>query len=180
MININAYPIIKEAQEGMASPIVSDLVAVGNCRRSGDIVTTLVADNNTYLEVNGLQSTSFIGRTILCGRELMKITNVVQQSTTTHLYVERAKYGTIDSYENRLLEDCALEPNFMVRTVELFSNISSFEINGNGGNMSELFSFQVETGKLELDVDDLEAFNSTNPNSTYLFKAKTTSIHVFR
>lgn len=181
MINLNAYPKIKSAQEGMSSPMMTDLVAIGNCRRSGDIVSTVISDNDTYIDIDGLWgSNTYTNRYCLAGRELMKITSTHNLTSTTRVYVERAKYGTINSYENRLLDNCAIEPNFYFRTVDLFDNISACEISGNGGNMSELFSFQCETGKVVFEVENFEDFNVANSNSKYLLRAKKSTIHLFK
>ena len=89
MIDTSKLTAIKEAQEGQAPVQLSDLVLIGNILKSGEIDTTVVSDYNTYIEVNGLINTvNFLGRYVVVGREIVKITSVTQLTTTSKIFVD--------------------------------------------------------------------------------------------
>ena len=88
MIDTSKLTAIKDAQEGQAPVQLSDLVLIGNILKSGEIDTTVVADYNTYIEVRGLINTvNFLGRYVVVGREIIKITSVTQLTTTSKIFV---------------------------------------------------------------------------------------------
>jgi len=99
MIFTDNLTTISNAQNGQAGVLLSDIVLIANILKSGEIDTTVVGDFNTYIEVNGLIDTAkFIGRYVVVGREIVKITSVTQLTTTSKIYVDRAQLGTINSY----------------------------------------------------------------------------------
>ncbi len=158
MINTSKLTAIKEAQEGQAPVQLSDLVLIGNILKSGEIDTTVVADYNTYIEVNGLINTvNFLGRYVVVGREIVKITSVTQLTTTSKIFVERGQLGTLNSYaikDDGI--DFEINPNYSFRTVTIFDRVNTFDINSNTGNTSDIFSFQVESSTITIDIDSTE------------------------
>jgi len=180
-LNLEAYPIIKEAQDSTSMIRMTDLVAIGNIdKQNGDIVTTVVSDSGSFITVNKLHSDSFVGRYVVVGREICKITSITRLTTTSNIYLERGLFGTLDSYENRLLDDCAILPYYSFRTVTLFDNVNSFSTNSLNLNTSDIFGLNLETGSVEIDVENFIDWDVTNTQGKYWFKSRGTTIYIFR
>jgi len=184
LIDTSKLTAIKEAQEGQAPVQLSDLVLIGNILKSGEIDTTVVADYNTYIEVNGLiNTTNFLGRYVVVGREIVKITSVTQLTTTSKVFVERAQLGTLNSYaikDDGI--DFKINPNYSFRTVTIFDRVNTFDINSNTGNTSDIFSFQVESSTITIDIDstELKDWNQSLTSRLYNTKSTKTVVYFFR
>jgi len=184
LIDTSKLTAIKEAQEGQAPVQLSDLVLIGNILKSGEIDTTVVADYNTYIEVNGLINTyNFLGRYVVVGREIVKITSVTQLTTTSKVFVERAQLGTLNSYaikDDGI--DFEINPNYSFRTVTIFDRVNTFDINSNTGNTSDIFSFQVESSTITIDIDstELKDWNQSLTSRLYNTKSTKTVVYFFR
>lgn len=184
MIDTSKLTAIKEAQEGQAPVQLSDLVLIGNILKSGEIDTTVVADYNTYIEVNGLINTvNFLGRYVVVGREIVKITSVTQLTTTSKIFVERGQLGTLNSYaikDDGI--DFEINPNYSFRTVTIFDRVNTFDINSNTGNTSDIFSFQVESSTITIDIDstELKDWNQSLASRLYNTKSTKTVVYFFR
>ena len=184
MIDTSKLTAIKEAQEGQAPVQLSDLVLIGNILKSGEIDTTVVADYNTYIEVNGLINTvNFLGRYVVVGREIVKITSVTQLTTTSKIFVERGQLGTLNSYaikDDGI--DFEINPNYSFRTVTIFDRVNTFDINSNTGNTSDIFSFQVESSTITIDIDstELKDWNQSLTSRLYNTKSTKTVVYFFR
>ena len=179
-LKLDKYSKINEAQSSEGSVILSDLLCLANIRRTNNLDTTVVADNGNYIEVKGLYDTTYNSRYIVVGREICRITNVVPNSTTSNLYVDRALYGTINSYENRNEgKDYEILENYSCRDVQIF-DVSEWDINSYTGNTSDIFSFQLESATIKVDVENFKDWNKQNANRVYDFRQKTTVGYFFR
>ena len=181
MIDTSKLTAIKEAQEGQAPVQLSDLVLIGNILKSSEIDTTVVADYNTYIEVNGLINTvNFLGRYVVVGREIVKITSVTQLTTTSKIFVERAQLGTLNSYaikDDGI--DFEINPNYSFRTVTIFDTLD-WTLNTSSGNNSDPFSFQLEQGTVTIGVDSYKHWNRVVQDRTYNLIPKSSCVYIFQ
>ena len=181
LINLNALQVIEKANESFNAVRLTDLVCIGNILKAGEIDSTVVEDFGTYIEINGLHDVSkFIDRYATVGREIVKITSIEQLTTTSKVYITRAQYGTINSYTYRNDGlDYEIQENYSFRTVTIFDVLEwNFDTNSNG--TSNPFSFDLESGKCSIPVDDYKDWNRVIKNRKYNIIPKTSTVQLFR
>jgi hypothetical protein len=180
VINLTAYEKITKAQNEFSMIRLTNLVALGNIVKAGEIDTTVISDNGTYIEVNKALDTSlFVGRYAVVGREIVKITSITNNSTTSNVYVNRAQYGTLNSYEFRNSGyDMELQVNYPFRTVTIFDTLD-WTLNTSSGNNSDPFSFQLESGTVSISVDSYKSWNRVVTDRTYNLIPKSSCVYIF-
>ena len=180
MINLTAYEKITKAQNEFSMVRLTNLVALGNIIKAGEIDTTVISDNGTYIEVDKVLDTSkFVSRYAVVGREIVKITSVTNNTTTSNIYVDRAQYGTLNSYEYRNSNyDMEIQPNYSFRTVTIFDTLD-WNFNTSSGNSSDPFSFQLESGTAVIGVDSYKTWNRVVVDRTYNLIPKSSCIYLF-
>ena len=180
MIDLTVYDKIQEAQDSFNCAKLEDLVCLSNIRITDNISSSIVEDFGAYVRVKGIHSTSaFVNRFAVVGREIVKITGVTTNGTNSDLTVERAQYGTINSYSNAGLGDYGIREGYYFNTVDIF-DINEFTFNSSSGNNSDIFSFQLETGNVKFSAEKTFDWKSSNPQRKYKFRHKLSGVHIFR
>lgn len=181
MIQLQDYQKIKNAQESRRPIVFSSFVCMANIYsdENRNFESVVVSDNHTNITVvhNGSNISQLIGSYAVCGRELLKITNITYTGNNAVFHVERGQKGTINSFL-ATHEDNKIKANYSFRCVKVMDNIKEYSASTENTNNGDIFSFQLSKYNVKIN-DKLASWQITNPNREYKVRFRDTVAYIF-